>query len=530
MGERSRFSFERACGILHALTGEQTISSARTACVTVVLCVSHFPFLRVTLHVHHPTMNSPNHHPHHDAGGLLDFSDADMDSRDGTGSEDLPMSAFQDLMLGGGVAVPGNAASKTASDVAMMEEEQEEEDFDDEEEEEEEDEPTREDDDDESYGGEGRRKGKGSRKTAASSSKGGATASASPGSTPASGAAAPTTGRRSEFDARRLKREQNRESARKSRLKKKEYTGSLRDTIKGLAEEVNDLRVEHAADARAKNRSKMLAAIGRGAYRDALAACSPAAPERRTLTQYRIENHLRVIAPSHARFLSWVVDRRAAGIPGAAESSSSALPPLQFGGGGAADPLSSPTEAWRRVCDEVGFDEAQRAQLAKVFRSKSAVNQEAEAERARLQFVVESLSDLSRCVDTLALRTSDLLSRFLTVLTDEQRDKLYHMVSEFGGNNGGTVVPGGDGGLLGASVEQSVLCEALALALDSESGESGAHGHEADATRRALVGALLKSDVRPGPFSEKTAMEVVELLSMGRVSVPLPVGGAFRPR
>jgi hypothetical protein len=111
------------------------------------------------------------------------------------------------------------------------------------------------------------------------------------------------------------RREKNREAARSSRQKKKEYMGILEDQVRDLSAHVSGLRLDREIESRAQSRNAVMAMIGRGAFREALEQFGPGAASRRRLADYRFECLIRNTVPAHLRVLAWSVTQRAENNP-----------------------------------------------------------------------------------------------------------------------------------------------------------------------------------------------------------------------
>jgi len=212
------------------------------------------------------------------------------------------------------------------------------------------------------------------------------------------------TGGDAEKEKERIRRESNKQSARNSRKKKKEYVIVLSESISSLTKEVQQLRVQLSQKRLQEEISEKLSLYSRNAFSEALRAYGPTSDRRRISACYQFENLTRNVAPPHTRFLLWTVSRKAT----------------------ETDSVASKT--WQEVAGVMGLLPEQQVRLSMLLKSKKATDNAAAEERDKLQFVFGSIQKLRSIVEKKAERINRTQEMLLDILSPTQQATLHNYV------------------------------------------------------------------------------------------------------
>lgn len=204
----------------------------------------------------------------------------------------------------------------------------------------------------------------------------------------------------------RLRRESNRQAARNSRKKKKEYVSTLSESISKLTRDMSAERSEFRKRAREDEHRHKLACIGRDAFQEALEMYGPMSQARSVSNMYKVENLMRNVAPPHSLFLWQAVDEKARG----------------------ADSCAS--ETWNTLTSAMGLQPEQIDRLNMLLKSKKLTDSQAMTERSKLQFVFSTITRAQASLGTLSMRVANRHSRILEILSPEQASLLLRTVQE----------------------------------------------------------------------------------------------------
>ena len=139
------------------------------------------------------------------------------------------------------------------------------------------------------------------------------------------------------------------------------------------------------------SRSKTLALVGKGAFREALEQYGPGSASRRRIAEYRFENLGRNIVPVHLRILSWTVNQHN---------------------------LDKPN--WDRFINRLRLSGDNRNRFLQVIQSKSGTSEDCIMERLRIEQTYQELALLRKRYAECAAQISRQQSRISNILTPNQ--------------------------------------------------------------------------------------------------------------
>lgn len=199
---------------------------------------------------------------------------------------------------------------------------------------------------------------------------------------------APSAGRSLPADEKRAKRlERNRESARQSRRRKKQYLDLLEARVSELHRQIASFRSSHAAAADETlntqrslllQRTSPYAAVGAASTPEVEAMLSdaaaqlvdrfgPNAAERCAVRDFHFNQLQRLLLPPHTKFLLWLVHQPGDGLAPAPRGSSDNLAGMAAAAGASASSAASPGGStgalWGMLCSEIGLSNDQSDKL-----------------------------------------------------------------------------------------------------------------------------------------------------------------------
>ncbi len=250
----------------------------------------------------------------------------------------------------------------------------------------------------------------------------------------------------------RLRRlERNRESARQSRQRKKQYLELLEGRVTALQQQIYELRSAHAAASHQtleEQRRRLLLALEPVAYKDTptpedtaslidaagqlVDRFGPDCAERRAIRDFHFDQLQRLLLPPHTKFLLWLIHQPADFFVVVGEKPKEAKGKEGAGAGagaggkkggadedGAGAGANRPPNLWTLLCSEIGLasDQADklRLQLRRVLGGP-----EMPKETWRLGVAATYLQRLRGAVSAAAAKAQSHLERVKEILTPAQ--------------------------------------------------------------------------------------------------------------
>ena len=232
-------------------------------------------------------------------------------------------------------------------------------------------------------------------------------------------------------EERRAQRlERNRESARQSRKRKKQYLDLLEARVVELMQQISAARASHCAEADrtlSAQRAMLLSTIEPVAHKahrsaeeeaaleDAAAQLvdrfGPDAPERRTVREFHFDQLARLILPPHTKFLLWLIHQPADFFADGSGSSES---------GEAPDPQQQAASTlWTLLCGEIGLTSEQSGKLRDAL-CRIISSPDLPRETWRLGMADSYLQKLRRALTQRAAAAQANLEALRSVLTPGQ--------------------------------------------------------------------------------------------------------------